>query len=161
PKRLIFDIQGAKPAMVSKGVHVVPVGNTLLKQIRVAETQPGMTRVVLDLENNAEFMASQLSNPDRLMIELRLKDRPAPPANGSVTGSTTLSDPALGPVELDLVASPAPTAANKPEPRRFEPPPPHAATDSQTEILSPPSIAIAATPTRGPSTPAINRHAPP
>src|SRR5207249_3839189 len=130
---------------------------------RVAETQPGVTRVVLDLENNAEFMASQLSNPDRLMIELRLKDRPAPPANGSVTGSTPLSDPALGPVELDLVASPAPTPANKPEPHRFEPPPPHAATpaDSQIEILSPPSIAFAAKPLRVPSTPAINRNVPP
>ena len=30
--------------------HVIPVGDSLLKQIRVAETQPGTTRVVLDLK---------------------------------------------------------------------------------------------------------------
>ncbi|PYT12554.1 MAG: hypothetical protein DMG59_23125 [Acidobacteria bacterium] len=165
PERLFFDIQGAKPGMVSKGMHVIPVGDALLKQIRVAETQPGVTRVVLDLESNAEFTASQLSSPDRLMIELRLKDRPAPPATASVTGSTTLSDPALRPVELDLVVNPAPPLANKLEPRRFEPPPPHAAIapDSQPEILSPPpSIAIASKPARVPLTPiAINRHVPP
>ena len=62
---------GAKPRMGVKGVHVTTVGDKLLKRIRVAETQPGMTRVVLDLETAVEFTASQLSNPDRLMIELR------------------------------------------------------------------------------------------
>src|ERR1700733_8981818 len=77
PERLFFDIQGARPALVSKGMHVIQVGDALLKQIRVAETHPGVTRVVLDLENRAEFTASQLANPDRLMIELRLKDKPA------------------------------------------------------------------------------------
>ena len=67
--------------MVSKGMHVIPVGDALLKQIRVAETHPGVTRVVLDLEGRAEFTASQLANPERLMIELRLKDKPAPPVD--------------------------------------------------------------------------------
>src|ERR1700730_17622266 len=60
PDRLFFDIQGAKPQMVNKGMHVVNVGDPLLKQIRVAETQPGVTRIVLDLEQACEFTASQL-----------------------------------------------------------------------------------------------------
>ena len=67
--------------MAKKGMHVIPVGDALLKQIRIAETQPGVTRVVLDLEQRAEFTASQLSSPNRLMIELKLKDRPAPPCS--------------------------------------------------------------------------------
>src|SRR5712691_7554414 len=71
PERLFFDLLATKPRMGVKGVHVTPVGDKLLKRIRVAETQPGMTRVVLDLETAVEFTASQLSNPDRLMIELR------------------------------------------------------------------------------------------
>ncbi len=87
PDRLFFDIEGAKPEMVSKGMHVIAVGDGLLKQIRIAETQPGVTRVVLDLEQRAEFTASQLADPNRLMIELKLKDRPAPPATGSVSGA--------------------------------------------------------------------------
>ena len=92
PDRLFFDIHGARPAMVSKGMHVIPVGDALVKQIRVAETQPGVTRVVLDLEGHAEFTASQLANPDRLMIEVRLKDRPAPPVTTSVTGVKRIED---------------------------------------------------------------------
>src|SRR5229473_4687843 len=71
PDRIFFDLLGAKPRMGVKGIHTTTVGDKLLKRIRVAETQPGMTRVVLDLESAVDFTASQLSNPDRLMIELR------------------------------------------------------------------------------------------
>ena len=71
PDRVFFDLLGTKPRMGVKGVQTKPVGDKLLKRIRIAETQPGMTRVVLDLESPVDFTASQLSNPDRLMIELR------------------------------------------------------------------------------------------
>src|SRR5438552_11673802 len=71
PERIFFDLLATRPRLHVKGVHTTPVGDKLLKRIRVAETQPGMTRVVLDLEIAVEFTASQLSNPDRLMIELR------------------------------------------------------------------------------------------
>jgi N-acetylmuramoyl-L-alanine amidase len=71
PDRLFFDLLSAKPREGVKGVQVTPVGDKLLKRIRVAETQPGMTRVVLDLESSVDFTASQLTNPDRLVIELR------------------------------------------------------------------------------------------
>ena len=70
PPRLFFDVQGARPAMAQK---TIAVGDHLLKQIRIAETQPGTTRIVLDLEQEADFTASQLSNPERLMVELRAK----------------------------------------------------------------------------------------
>ncbi len=47
------------------------VGDKLLKRIRVAETSPAVTRVVLDLESAADFALSRLYNPSRLIIELR------------------------------------------------------------------------------------------
>jgi N-acetylmuramoyl-L-alanine amidase len=85
PDRIFFDLLGAKPRMGVKGIHTTPVGDKLLKRIRVAETQPGMTRVVLDLESAVDYTASQLTNPDRLVIELRpiasppiSSSRPAP-----------------------------------------------------------------------------------
>src|SRR5580658_3473823 len=84
PDRLFFDIEGAKPEMVAKGLQKIVVGDGIVKQIRIAETHPGVTRVVLDLEQRAEFTASQLTSPDRLMIELHLKDKPA-----SVVGKVT------------------------------------------------------------------------
>src|SRR5712675_127659 len=52
PPRLFFDVQGAKPVMTQKSI---PVGDRTLKQIRVAETQRGVTRIVLDLEQESDF----------------------------------------------------------------------------------------------------------
>jgi N-acetylmuramoyl-L-alanine amidase len=81
PDRLFFDIEGAKPEMAGKALQTIPVGDGIVRQIRIAETQPGVTRVVLDLEQAVEFTASQLTSPDRLMIELRGKG----PAKAIVT----------------------------------------------------------------------------
>jgi N-acetylmuramoyl-L-alanine amidase len=108
PPRLFFDVQGTKPSMAQK---TIPVGDHLLKQIRVAETQPGTTRIVLDLEQNAEFTASQLSNPERLMIELRVKHAKAP-----ATVAIEPVEPAPAqklPAESQAVPQPEP----KPEPK--------------------------------------------
>src|SRR4029077_1890853 len=52
PERMFFDIHGARPDLTSgtrNGARTIPVGDALLGQIRVAETQPEVTRVVLDL----------------------------------------------------------------------------------------------------------------
>ena len=123
PDRLFFDILATKPRMAVKGVHVTPVGDKLLKRIRVAETQPGMTRIVLDLESPIDFTASQLSNPDRLMIELR-------PAARAISSKTPVVE-RLKPVEPEptpvAVAKPVenPPVEEKPEP--VIPPPPAAA----------------------------------
>ena len=72
PDRVFFDLPGTVPALDRKGVNTIPVGDAYLKQIRVAETQKGTTRVVLDLQAaGIEVSTSKLENPDRLIIELR------------------------------------------------------------------------------------------
>jgi N-acetylmuramoyl-L-alanine amidase len=167
PDRLFFDIQGSKPEMIAKGMHVISVGDSLLKQIRVAETQPGVTRVVLDLAQSVEFTASQLSSPDRLMVELRLKDHSAPPITSS-SGVKTLTDSPVRAVEPDLIAGTTPLPAlnprsdskpdsrtdpkldsrpdlkvdAKPEPKNFEPPlrPDPPKRDARPDILVQPAL---------------------
>ncbi len=114
PERMFFDIRGAKPEMVRKGVQVIPVGDALLTQIRVAETQPDVTRVVLDLAQAAAVTTSQLSNPNRLMIELRSKEKPAPPAAPSVTGGKDLTVPPPGLASPTTIAPPVLAVAAKP-----------------------------------------------
>jgi N-acetylmuramoyl-L-alanine amidase len=155
PERLFFDIHGARPDLTSgagNGSHTIVVGDTLVGHIRVAETQPEVTRVVLDLVQTASVTTSQLSNPNRLMIELRSKDRPAPPARPSVTGSTDLTVTGdKGTFQVQPIwakAAPSPVVSKpdvskpdvskpdfskpndskadvepKPEPRKFVPPP--------------------------------------
>ena len=72
PERLFFDLLGTRPQLRGGGANrTITVGDSLIRQIRVAETQRGVTRVVFDLEANVEFSTSQLANPDRLVIELR------------------------------------------------------------------------------------------
>ena len=71
PDRLFFDFRGIRPRPGLRGMQTITVNDRLLKQIRMAETQRGVTRVVLDLAAPADFTASQLTNPDRLIIELR------------------------------------------------------------------------------------------
>jgi N-acetylmuramoyl-L-alanine amidase len=84
PERLFFDLRGAKPDMVHKGVHLIPVTDGQLGQIRVAETQPNVTRIVLDLLRPVVITTSQLSSPSRLVVELRAKDVDVVPENESV-----------------------------------------------------------------------------
>src|SRR6185437_3611102 len=74
PPRLFFDLRGLRPPVSQRrGIQTFRVGDRLIKQIRVAETEPGVSRVVFDMEVPAEFTSSQLINPDRLMIEVHPK----------------------------------------------------------------------------------------
>ncbi len=70
PDRLFFDLVGSVPAL-GKGLHTINVGDRLVRQIRVAETQHGITRVVLDLKQSARFTTTHRTNPPTLVIELR------------------------------------------------------------------------------------------
>jgi len=134
PDRIFFDIEGARPQAPDRKLQVISVGDSLLKQIRVAETVPGVTRIVLDMEEHdppVQFTASELSAPYRLIVELRLKDSPSPPVTPSVSGSAVVTGSAL---------------EAKPAPRKFEPPAadPATAFDRKSPVLAPlPSAASA------------------
>src|SRR6202142_2557180 len=71
PDRIFFDLIGARPSINGKRLHSAEIGDKLVNGIRVAETQPDVTRVVLDLETAVDFTVSLLANPDRVIIELR------------------------------------------------------------------------------------------
>lgn len=124
PERLFFDLPNTKPGRNPKGVEVIAVGDALLKQIRVAETVRGTTRVVLDLNASIEHTASQLSNPDRLLIEIRPTSTPGSPlsprpeiarAPETIPPVPAAVETALPPVRLES-RPPARTAAEPPAP---------------------------------------------
>ena len=106
PSRLYFDLSGIRPMTARRrGGDAIPVNDRLVRQIRVAEVSPGVTRIVFDLEGPANVVSSQLVNPDRLMIEIRPKDA-APP-------STFIARSVAGSKPLALSAK---TAAGEPRP---------------------------------------------
>jgi N-acetylmuramoyl-L-alanine amidase len=120
PDRIFFDLKGARPRLGEKGVTTKQVGDKFLKRVRIAENVPGVTRVVLDLENDVVFTASQLGNPDRLMIELRSSKAPATVSQTAapiVTASGPNAETPAAPTPATpaiTTASSAPTAAAVP-----------------------------------------------
>ncbi len=116
PERVYFDILEARPRIDSRRFYSETLDNRLVSRIRVAETAPGVTRVVLDLGASVEAATSQLANPNRLIIELR---------NGA---ALALPDaPALAPPPS------LPPAAIRREPLKLEPP-------TATAVVRPPPL---------------------
>ncbi len=70
PERLFFDIVHARPWIAQRRIASHPVNDALVKRVRVAETTPGTTRVVFDLNAAVDFKVSRLDTPDRIVIEL-------------------------------------------------------------------------------------------
>jgi N-acetylmuramoyl-L-alanine amidase len=106
PERVYFDILNARPRIDSRRIYSEEIGDKLVSKVRVAETQPGITRVVLDLVGPVEATPSQLTNPNRLIIELRLGTAPA-------ISSTPVTS-AYTPPAIAMPAPPPPAPVNLP-----------------------------------------------
>jgi hypothetical protein len=125
PERLFFDLVGTMPGLGEKGMSVIPVSDHLVRQIRIAETQRNVTRVVLDMEGPAVATTSHLENPSRLIIELRAPGDSAAPAPPKTPVVEPTAFVAKEPVAAREFAEHREPLASKPiERRHFNPPPP-------------------------------------
>ncbi|BDC48285.1 hypothetical protein F183_A06010 [Bryobacterales bacterium F-183] len=117
PNRVFFDIPNSGFLLDGKstGLYALPIGDKLVRQIRVAKQGPNATRLVLDLEGDARHTVAELRSPWRLVIEVS----PAAgtePAVPSEAPSVSFAVDSAG--ESRSVASvPQPAA-----PKKFEPP---------------------------------------
>jgi N-acetylmuramoyl-L-alanine amidase len=68
PERIYIDFTGAS---IASGVGNIPIGDGLLKMARVGQYKPDVVRVVLDIENIREFKIFPLSNPFRIIIDVK------------------------------------------------------------------------------------------
>ena len=123
PDRIFLDLTGVRRQPGTRGMQVIPVNDRLLKQIRIALAQPGVIRVVLDLEARADYSISQLTNPDRIMIELRMAGHgTAMPPEHSITGSHVIEqsppEPTPAPTPLPPIRV-SPGSALRPEPPKI------------------------------------------
>lgn len=137
PERIFFDVLRSRPHIEGRRLYSRNVDDRLVQRVRVAETQAGVTRIVLDLENAADYSVERLSNPDRLVVELRPRNAgpapsaprqevaaqalPAPPVLASKAAVPT--EPILGSRGPDLHAAPpayprSPAAGAPAEPQR-------------------------------------------
>ena len=68
PSRIYIDITGAR---IAKGLKDVPIGDGLLRTARVAQYRPDVVRVVLDVENIKDYKVFALSEPFRIVIDVK------------------------------------------------------------------------------------------
>lgn len=73
PDRIFFDLRDTKLASTLVGKSF-DVDDGFLKKIRVAQFQPGRTRVVLEVDNLSDYDAFLLPNPYRLIIDIHGKN---------------------------------------------------------------------------------------
>lgn len=72
PDRVYFDLQGTEmPADVQGRLIQVPVEETLVRRIRVAQWKPGVTRVVFETTRSCDYSAMIAPNPYRLVVKLQ------------------------------------------------------------------------------------------
>ena len=135
PDRVFFDLTTTKLALKGNKATTIPVKDGLVKQVRLAEKQPGTIRVVLDLEDGIDYTVSQLSNPERLMVELRSKKGKAPmPRSDSATPPYSTAPQIPAPAAPKPTLPPVTASARVVEPRDTK-------VETQMAILIPPVFA--------------------
>lgn len=77
PDRIYFDLYGSRLASELMGKSY-DIHDGLLKKVRVAQYKPNMARVVLEVDNLAEYSAFLLPNPYRLIIDVHGRKPAAP-----------------------------------------------------------------------------------
>ena len=88
PTRLFFDLDEPSVGSLRGGASTITVGDPVVRQVRVGILRKGVARVVIDLFEVGECTVSQLTNPSRLVVEVRRgpslqpapQHTPAPPA---------------------------------------------------------------------------------
>lgn len=100
PDRIFFDLYNTKlaPELMGKSFDV---NDGFLRKVRVAQYQRGLTRVVLEVDEVADYSAFLLPNPYRLIIDI----------HGKKPASQITANPAPSKSAENPNASPAPTKA--------------------------------------------------
>jgi N-acetylmuramoyl-L-alanine amidase len=120
PDRIYFDLHAARlsPVLVRNKIRV---SGDLLTQVRVAQNQGGIVRVVLDVNGVRDYAASLMHKPSRLVIELYANDG----AHSSPVQSAKATPPAAKgsgneksdrATDAEIIAANAPVVNENPQP---------------------------------------------
>jgi N-acetylmuramoyl-L-alanine amidase len=119
PDRIYFDIEGAKltPGLLHKPIDLV--GDGFLKNVRVAQYQSGVVRVVLEVNRVTDYSVFLLPDPYRLVVDVYGTSAAAEAAARNTApppGPTTTDAPPVGKPEKpakETVAQGSPKANEK------------------------------------------------
>jgi len=125
PERLWVDLQGTRlhPNLTDRNF---PVGDGLLRQVRIAQNRDDVVRIVLDFKEVRDHSVFYLDNPTRVVIDVSGAPRPQmasaePPAAAPAPVPDEPAPQRLPARRLPAVAAPdAPAAPVKPAPAPIE-----------------------------------------
>ena len=140
PDRIFFDLHNTKLASELVG-KTFEVEDGFLRKIRVAQYQPGLTRVVLEVNDLAEYSAFLLPNPYRLIVDIHGKAPVTEVAAKEKTAPAVAKPEAAAkpePPKTAKVEAPPPKieVAKKTAPEKPEPPP---GTEKEVKATSKPT----------------------
>jgi N-acetylmuramoyl-L-alanine amidase len=119
PDRIFFDLCDTKLASTLVG-KTFDVDDGFLKKIRVAEFQPGRTRIVLEVDDLASYDAFLLPDPYRLIIDIHGKDNHG--RQNRTTGIAKTDSPRTGAsAKVHSAADTSTTASPEPDDDSSEP----------------------------------------
>lgn len=109
PDRIFFDLSPARPLIDGRRYATHAINDALIRRVRIAETGPGTTRIVFDLNVPATFKVIRLDHPDRMVIEIRaIHTEPAPPPPRSAgAGQEIVVSRVVAPVPTPMPYVPA------------------------------------------------------
>lgn len=94
PDRLYFDV---KDAHISKEINTsIPVGDGILKTVRVSQFNKTTVRVVLDLDEISDYQTFIFDDPARLVIDVYGKTRTAAKPDMNIVKRMIVLDPGHG-----------------------------------------------------------------
>jgi N-acetylmuramoyl-L-alanine amidase len=108
PDRIFFDLRDTKLASTLVG-KTFDVDDGFLKKIRVAEFQPGRTRIVLEVDDLARYDAFLLPDPYRLIIDIHGKDNYAKQSRATGILKTDVG-------RTDVIKTDTPSVKGRPDP---------------------------------------------
>lgn len=130
PDRIFFDLHNTKlsPELVGKSFEV---GDGFLRKVRVAQFTLEMTRVVLEVDEVAEYSAFLLPNPYRLIIDIHGRKPPATLVAEAKPAPSIVVPEVTKPAERkpETKIEPAPTETKKPDVKQPESKPIEARTN--------------------------------
>jgi len=77
PDRLYFDFKNSR---IGEDLQkkTIPIGDGILKAVRIGQFSPEIVRVVLDLDSIESFRVFSMENPERLVIDISGVPKPEP-----------------------------------------------------------------------------------
>jgi N-acetylmuramoyl-L-alanine amidase len=128
PDRIFFDLRDTKLASTLVG-KTFDVDDGFLKKIRVAEFQPGRTRIVLEVDDLARYDAFLLPDPYRLIIDIHGKDNYAKQSRATGILKTDVG-------RTDVIKTDAPSVKGRPDPPKTTTASAGSADDSSEPVSS-------------------------